>query len=101
MDLTGGFVLVTDLYQAIVTVAPLGTLNFQTIPLEGILTPVAVDYDPVSQMVYWTDVGSKSVSRCYLNGTGQETVLQLDDTSGMYRDHAGVNLNLLLRTRCK
>ena len=86
MDLTGGFVLVADLYQAIVTVAPLRTLNFQTIPLEGLQRPVAVDYDPVSQMVYWTDVGSKSISRCYLNGTGQTSIIHLNATSGTYRD---------------
>ena len=90
--------IVADLGQAILTVAPLETLQFETLPLESLQSPVAVDYDPISQMVYWTDVnvGSQSISRCYLNGTGQETVLQLDSNSGTYRDHAQVNLSLFV-----
>ena len=90
MNLTSEFVIVADLTQAIVTVAPLDTLQFEAIPLEGLVNPVAVDYDPVSQMVYWTDVVTRSISRCYLNGTGQTTVLRLDDASGTYKDRARV-----------
>ena len=88
MNLTGGFVIVADIGQPFLAVAPLETLQFETLPLESLQSPVAVDYDPVSQMVYWTDVnvGSQSISRCYLNGTGEETVLQLNYDSGTYKD---------------
>ena len=87
MNLTDEFVIVADIGQPSLTIAPIETLEFKTLPLRGLVSPVAVDYDPISQMVYWTDVGSKSISRCYLNGTGQEIVLQLDDASGTYKDN--------------
>ena len=83
MDLIDGFIIVADRSQTFLTAAPLNeTLQFDDIPAEGLHIPVAVDYDPIGQMVYWTDVGSKSISRCFLNGTGQEVILQLDDASG-------------------
>ncbi|XP_038051798.1 low-density lipoprotein receptor-related protein 4-like [Patiria miniata] len=53
-------------------VAPTDTFNFTLIPgLEDDLSrPVAIDYDPVDGMVYWTDVQRKSISRALLDGTG-------------------------------
>lgn len=40
------------------------------LPLTGLEGVSGVDYDPVDQRVYWTDVITKSISRAYLNGTG-------------------------------
>jgi len=40
------------------------------IPLENLHTPVAIDYDPVEDYVYWTDVGRKTISRARSNGDG-------------------------------
>jgi len=31
---------------------------------------VAIDVDPVEQMVYWTDDQARAVGRAYLNGSG-------------------------------
>jgi len=31
---------------------------------------VAIDFDPVEQMVYWTDDRVRAVGRVYLNGSG-------------------------------
>ena len=39
--------------------------------------PVAVDFDPVTQSVYWTDIESRTVRRATLNGSNQEIFLQL------------------------
>ncbi|XP_022091370.1 low-density lipoprotein receptor-related protein 4-like [Acanthaster planci] len=52
--------------------------DLSPLPLRGLVRPVAVDYDPVEQMVYWSDVGSqpsRKISRAHLNGTNQTTVL--------------------------
>ena len=39
--------------------------------------PVAVDFDPLTRTVYWTDIESRTVRRAALNGSNQETFLQL------------------------
>ena len=39
--------------------------------------PVAVDFDPLTQTVYWTDIESRTVRRADLNGSNQEIFLQL------------------------
>ncbi|KAK2163793.1 hypothetical protein LSH36_74g10031 [Paralvinella palmiformis] len=44
------------------------------IPLENLHTPVAIDYDPVEDYVYWTDVGRKTISRARSNGDGQQVL---------------------------
>jgi len=31
---------------------------------------VAIDFDPVEQMVYWTDVDARAIGRAFLNGSG-------------------------------
>ncbi|XP_072040242.1 IgGFc-binding protein-like [Amphiura filiformis] len=80
IDLTNGFVLVADLAGAI-RIAALDTLEFQPIPLENLGAPVAIDFDPVDQMLYWTDVLKKTISRCYLDGSDQAVVLDLGNTS--------------------
>ncbi|XP_072024307.1 uncharacterized protein [Amphiura filiformis] len=75
-----GFILVADLVGAI-HVAPLdtlsGTLSFQSLPLGTLGIPVAVDFDPVHKKVYWTDVFFDAISRCSLDGSNKELVLDL------------------------
>jgi len=39
--------------------------------------PVAVDFDPLTQTVYWTDIESRTVRRAAINGSNQEIFLQL------------------------
>jgi len=39
--------------------------------------PVAVDFDPVTSTVYWTDIESRTIRRAALNGSNQEIFLQL------------------------
>ena len=53
-------------------VAPADSFNFTLIPgfEDQIRRPVAIDYDPVDAMLYWTDVSHSSISRSFLDGTG-------------------------------
>ncbi|XP_035667148.1 low-density lipoprotein receptor-related protein 5-like [Branchiostoma floridae] len=39
------------------------------------IRPVAVDYDPVEQRVYWSDVENRCIKRVFLNGTGSEVFM--------------------------
>lgn len=50
----------------------LDTLDFTTVVLNihGVRNSVAVDYDPVDRMVYWTDDNVRAVRRARLDGTG-------------------------------
>ncbi len=84
LDLTGGFLLVAD-QARVIRIAPLDTLEYRTIQLErAIGVPVAIDYDPEDQMFYWTDILEKTISRAFLDGSGQEVVLNLGNVSGKY-----------------
>ena len=72
---TDGIIIATDLINASLWTGPADTLELTRIPLDDVLVPVAVDYDPVEQKVYWTDVRRRTISRAYLNGTDQEVVV--------------------------
>jgi len=41
-----------------------------TLDIRIVKHAVAIDFDPVEQMVYWTDDEARAVARAYLNGSG-------------------------------
>jgi len=47
-----------------------------TLDIQIIQHAVAIDFDPVEQMVYWTDDDARAVSRAYLNGSGTVECMQ-------------------------
>ena len=47
------------------------------LPLEGIDSPVGVDFDPRSNMIYWTDDKLHTINRATLDGSTQEVVVQV------------------------
>ncbi|XP_076456068.1 low-density lipoprotein receptor-related protein 6-like [Babylonia areolata] len=53
------------------------------VPMTGTLyRPIAVDYDPVEQTIYWTEVGLlKGIRGSALNGSGMHTVLNTGNGS--------------------
>ena len=78
--LEGDFALVTDLDNGTIYAGRMsqGLSDLSPLPLRGLELPVAIDYDPVEQVVYWSDVGSlpsPSISRAHLNGTNQTIFL--------------------------
>ena len=62
------------------------TFQFTLIPdtdsHSDIQKPHAIDYDPVDNMVYWTDTGFGTINRVFPDGTGHEIVI--DDLQGRY-----------------
>ncbi|KAL4225758.1 Low-density lipoprotein receptor-related protein 6 [Mactra antiquata] len=62
--------------------------------LNDIKHAIAIDYDPVEGYVYWTDDQVRSIRRAFLNGTGQEVVIdtEVNHPDGMAVDWVGRNL---------
>ena len=56
--------------------------------------PVALEYDPVEDRVYWTDVGLKIICRAYRNGSSFEKLVtdRVGVADGLTIDLAGRNL---------
>ena len=65
---TDSLVFVADLGQGAIFMASTENLNFTRIPLENVVSPVAVDYDPVGQTVFWTDVYLGTLSSARVDG---------------------------------
>ena len=42
------------------------------IPLEGLQSAVALDWDDTHDYIYWTDVTADTINRARWDGTGQE-----------------------------
>ena len=57
-------------------------------------TVIALDYNPKDNRVYWTDVSNGTISRAFLNGSSQETIVstQLRKPYGLAVDPFGQNI---------
>lgn len=49
--------------------------QFIAVPVKAMSQPFSVAYDPINQMVYWSDLDLGAVSRAFMNGTQQEVIL--------------------------
>ncbi|XP_011297971.1 low-density lipoprotein receptor-related protein 6 [Fopius arisanus] len=54
--------------------------NF-VLPLTGIKHAIAIDFDPVDEMLYWTDEKARAIRRAYLDGSGQEDIVTTEVTN--------------------
>ncbi|XP_072018653.1 uncharacterized protein [Amphiura filiformis] len=86
LNITCGYsddlIIVTDILEGKIWSGPIESLVLVAIPLHNVSRPTAVDYDPIGQMVYWTDTDTNTISRAYLNnGTNQEIVVQMPMSS--------------------
>ncbi|XP_018026122.2 low-density lipoprotein receptor-related protein 4 [Hyalella azteca] len=46
------------------------------VPVDSVRNALAIDFDDRHDMLYWTDVGAKTISRAHLNGSSQELIVQ-------------------------
>ncbi|WAR02016.1 LRP6-like protein [Mya arenaria] len=62
--------------------------------LDNVKHSIAIDYDPVDGYVYWTDDEVRAIRRAFLNGTGQETIVdkEVDHPDGIAIDWIGRNI---------
>lgn len=60
----------------------------------NITRPVALDYDPVEDRVYWTDVTLRMICRAFRNGSSFEQIItdKVGVADGLTIDLAGRNL---------
>ena len=71
-----GFLLATDSFlHAIVQISiDTSRLEYTALDLGSMTNPIAVDYDPIEDRVYWSDVKEQKVQRAFMNGTGKEVI---------------------------
>nr|XP_054765305.1 prolow-density lipoprotein receptor-related protein 1-like [Lytechinus pictus] len=55
--------------------------TFSTLPLTGLRQPIGVEYDPRTEMVYWTDAFLHTINRAVIDGSMQEVIAQLGQIS--------------------
>lgn len=75
-------------------------LNNNTTPFripitkEYISSPTALDYNFIDRKVYWTDIDLDAISRAFLNGSNQETIVstRLETPYGLAVDSYGQNI---------
>lgn len=62
--------------------------------LDNVKHSIALDYDPIEGYVYWTDDVVRSIRRAFLNGTGQQTLVdtEVQHPDGIAVDWVGRNL---------
>ncbi|XP_038075359.1 low-density lipoprotein receptor-related protein 4-like [Patiria miniata] len=88
----GDFALVADLHNGTIYAGSMGRglADIAPLPLNDVKRPVAVDYDPIDRMVYWSDLESlpfPRISRAHLNGSSQMIVVnQLHLPDGLALD---------------
>ncbi|XP_078581887.1 uncharacterized protein LOC144865192 [Branchiostoma floridae x Branchiostoma japonicum] len=65
-----------------------------TLPLVDVGEPVALDYDPLTDFMYWSDVWNINIKRARRDGSGMETIIYTgsSDVWGLALDHAGGNI---------
>ncbi|XP_038072970.1 low-density lipoprotein receptor-related protein 2-like [Patiria miniata] len=79
--IAGDFALVADLENGTISAGSMSRSLSDLTPLHlsGVARPVAVGYDPVEGMVYWSDIStslpSPKISRANLDGSKQETIV--------------------------
>eukprot|EP00095_Tigriopus_kingsejongensis_P004525 maker-scaffold532_size145644-snap-gene-0.29 protein:Tk04525 transcript:maker-scaffold532_size145644-snap-gene-0.29-mRNA-1 annotation:"low-density lipoprotein receptor-related protein 6 isoform x1" len=64
------------------------------LPIDLVRDASALDFDVSNDMIYWTDVEDKSISRAHLNGSDSEVILKfgLDFPDGMAVDWMAKNI---------
>ena len=55
-----------------------------TLPLVGVRRPHALDYDPLTDYVYWSDCKKKEIKRARRDGSGMETIIDFGGRYGKF-----------------
>ncbi|GAB1603458.1 low-density lipoprotein receptor-related protein 4-like isoform X1 [Argonauta hians] len=78
---TDNFLLVTDSYRKQIFQISMLTGKVQALDVRDHFRPLAIDYDPIRQVIYWTDVAHKSIKKAEINGAHETLVKQLTEDS--------------------
>ena len=69
-----------DTIQSEIFQMDLSDNSLSAIKASDLRNPVAIDIDPLEELIFWTDVVAKTIKRSTLSGNGEVTIQQL--TSG-------------------
>lgn len=72
------FVLVADSYIQEIYRMDLETGSYSAIPQSAVRTPIAIDYDPLAHIVYYTDVVLHMIKSTKLDGTNEKILRRLN-----------------------
>lgn len=68
------FVLVADAYQKQIFQVGIYESRISAVSLSEHFRPIALDYDPIRQTIYWTDNEAKTLKRADLDGGAEITI---------------------------
>ncbi|KAI8502356.1 hypothetical protein Bbelb_199440 [Branchiostoma belcheri] len=71
------FLLVADYLGEIILQVNITSGSTTTLPLGDVGVPVALDYDPLTDYVYWSDDRNKKIHRARRDGSGREAILDI------------------------
>eukprot|EP00058_Branchiostoma_floridae_P013348 XP_002598836.1 hypothetical protein BRAFLDRAFT_74487 [Branchiostoma floridae] len=87
------FLLVGDREKEIIIQVDITAGSKVTLPLEGVGQPYALDYDPLTDCVYWSDFRNKNIKRARRDGSGMETIIDIGYPAwSLALDHAEGNI---------
>ncbi|XP_019632289.1 PREDICTED: uncharacterized protein LOC109475911 [Branchiostoma belcheri] len=81
------FLLVADKNRNIILQVNITSGSTTTLPLGDVGAPRTLDYDPLTDYVYWSDDRQK-IHRARRDGSGRETILNISYVDGQALDHA-------------
>ncbi len=64
-----------DYNASTIYVGSLVDFELRALPLDNVHGPADVEYDPIEQMVYWTEIDQPRITRARLDGSLQETLV--------------------------
>ena len=64
-----------DYGNSTIYVGSLVDFDLSPLPLNNVKGPVAVEYDPINKMVYWTQSDKPRIKRARLDGSLQQTLV--------------------------
>ena len=65
----------------------LATYELSSIPVTGLVNPVAIDIDLESNYMFWTDVVAKTIKRSTLRGTNELVIKHLSSSMCLHVEH--------------
>ncbi|XP_019627749.1 PREDICTED: prolow-density lipoprotein receptor-related protein 1-like, partial [Branchiostoma belcheri] len=82
------FLLVADRNGEIILQVNITSGSNTTLPLGDVGEPRALDHDPLTDYVYWSDNQNQKIHRARRDGSGRETILDISYVNGLALDHA-------------
>ena len=84
---TGDALIFIDVERSEILQMDLATYGLSSIPVTGLVNPVAIDIDLESNYMFWTDVVAKTIKRSTLRGTNEVVIKHLSSSIYLHVEH--------------